>query len=374
MLKVYFTASTSINGELKPNYQAIIDEIQKNNCELVSGQQIINSKLLAADKTKSKKEIFEREKKLIDQSDCILAEVTKPSLGVGAEVEHALSRGKPVLALVLEKHENLLSPIIAGNPSENLFIDLYNMGKLPYAVRDFLQHIQTVKRKKGTLIVIDGNDGSGKTIQANLLVSYLKRNNYPTKYMDFPQYYTSFHGNTVGKFLRGEFGKIGQVSPYLASLAYALDRASAKREMEGFLTKGGYIVANRYATSNMAHQGAKFSSENKREEFLKWVYDLEYKVHKIPREDIVIYLFVPYQIAQTLNKKKKNRSYLSEASKDIHENDRNYLMQAEAMYLRLAKIYKHWVRVDCVESQRILSPEEIHIKVLEILKERKLLL
>ena len=79
MLKVYFTASTSINGELKPNYQAIIDEIQKNNCELVSGQQIINSKLLAADKTKSKKEIFEREKKLIDQSDCILAEVTKPS-------------------------------------------------------------------------------------------------------------------------------------------------------------------------------------------------------------------------------------------------------------------------------------------------------
>jgi dTMP kinase len=83
----------------------------------------------------------------------------------------------------------------------------------------------------------------------------------------------------------GEFGNIDQVSPYLASLAYALDRATIKREMTDFLAKGGYIIANRYATSNMAHQSAKFTDEKERKDFIKWVYELEYKVHRIPKEN-----------------------------------------------------------------------------------------
>ncbi|KXK11950.1 MAG: thymidylate kinase [Microgenomates bacterium OLB23] len=80
------------------------------------------------------------------------------------------------------------------------------------------------------------------------------------KSVDFPQYYSSFSGKTVAMFLRGDFGELNQVSPYLASMPYALDRASVKEEMEEFLAKGGIIIANRYATSNMAHQAAKISS------------------------------------------------------------------------------------------------------------------
>ncbi len=373
MLKIYFTASTSFAGEFKSIYKKIVDLVEKYGGELTSGKQIIDKNLLKKDKKLGKEQIFQREKELINQSDCIIAEVTKPSLGVGGEIVYALIQNKPVLALVGENHEDLLSPMLAGNPSENLFLDYYNAEKIIYIIRDFLQHIKALKDKKGKLIVIDGGDGSGKTTQAKLLVDYLKKQKYPTKYVDFPQYYNSFHGKTVAKFLRGEFGDIKQVSPYLASLAYALDRASVKQEMDDFLKKGGYIVANRYATSNMAHQGSKFKNVKEREEFLKWVYELEFKIHRIPQEDIVIYLYVPWKVGSRLTQNKGYRKYLAGNKKDIHEQDINHRINTENMYLEFAKRYKHWVKIDCVLQGKLLPREKIHEKIIEILKNKSVI-
>ncbi len=226
---------------------------------------------------------------------------------------------------------------------------------------------------KGKLIDIDGGDGSGKTTQTELLINYLNKQGIPAKLYDFQQYYNSFHGKTVARFLRGEFGKIDEVSPYLASLAYALDRASVKNEMEDFLNSGGIIIANRYATSNMAHQSAKFKDKKQQEEYLKWVYELEYKVHKIPKENAVIYLYVPWEIGMYLTKNKLVRHYLNGENTDIHEKDLLYRQAVEKMYLQLAKNNKHWIKIDCVENGKLLSPEEIHQKVLKELDKRHIL-
>jgi len=229
-----------------------------------------------------------------------------------------------------------------------------------------------INTKKGRFIVVDGGDGSGKTTQAKLLIDYFKKIKIPVQHFDFPQYYNSFHGKTVARFLRGEFGNIDQVSPYLASLAYALDRASVKKEMDKILNTGTYIVANRYATSNMAHQGAKFKDEGQREDYLRWVYELEYKVHKIPQEDIVIYLYVPWEIGLKLTTKKGEREYLK-GKEDIHEKDLLFRKASEEMYLKLAKRYKHWVKIDCVQDNRLLTPEEIHEKIIRVLKSKGLI-
>lgn len=227
-------------------------------------------------------------------------------------------------------------------------------------------------RKRGKLIVIDGGDGAGKTTQATMLLSFLKKHKFSTKYFDFPQY-RSFYGKTVAKFLRGEFGAINQVSPYLASLAYALDRASVKDEMEDILKKGGFIIANRYATSNIAHQGAKFTDQNKKEEFIKWEYELEYKIHRIPKEDIVIYLHVPWKVGLKLTEKKGIRTYLYGKKNDIHEENLAYRKKVEKMYLSLVKRYKHWVKIDCVVDGRLLSPTEIHKKLIDLLTRRSVI-
>lgn len=226
--------------------------------------------------------------------------------------------------------------------------------------------------KNGKLIVIEGGDGSGKTTQAKLLIKYLKKYDNRVKYMDFPQY-KSFYGKTVAKFLRGEFGAIDQVSPYLASLAYALDRAAVKNEMEEFLEKGGYIIANRYATSNMAHQGAKFKDSISQSDFLNWVYELEYKIHRIPKENIVIYLYVPWQIAVTLTRQKGERQYLLGKTKDIHEKDDSHRIAAEKMYIKLARKYKHWVTIDCIENSKILSTAIISEKIINTLKQKRVI-
>lgn len=371
MLKVYFTAATSYDGELHKQYNKILSFLKKSRVHLLSGEQTVRRDLLAKDAHLTKKQIFEREKRMIEQADCVIAEVSKPSLGVGGEIVYALVREKPVLALLLDNYEDKISPMLAGNPSDNLFIEHYHLSKLSFTVKDFLAHVKATKSRRGKLVVIDGGDGSGKTTQANLLVTYLKSKKIPVMHVDFPQYYSSFHGKTVARFLRGEFGGIEQVSPHLISLAYALDRASIKNEMEKFLKKGGYIIANRYATSSMAHQAAKMNDKKKQDELLKWIYELEYKVNKIPKEDIVIYLYVPWEIGLYLTKNKPVRHYLEGENTDIHEKDLQYRRAVEKMYLVLSKRYKHWVKIDCVANNKILPPQLIQTKLHKILREKK---
>lgn len=368
-MKIYFTASTTYDGKLKNNYKKIFSLLRKYGA-MLSGQQIIDDKLLKKDQSLSKKAIFKREKELIEQADCVVAEVSQPSHGVGGEIVYALIKEKPVLALLFENYEDRISPMIVGNPSDNFFFEYYTEEKLPYVLKEFISHIKLAKKRKGKLIVIEGGDGSGKATQAQMLVEYLKKRKIPVKYVDFPQYYSSFHGKTVARFLRGEFGTIDQVSPYLICLAFALDRASVKKEMDDFLEKGGIIIANRYATSSMTHHGAKFNEKRDRQEFIKWVYDLEYKVNKIPKENLVIYLYVPWQIGLSLTQNKPARAYLEGKTSDIHEQNIDYRKSVEKMYLHFSTFYKHWVKIDCCQNGKILPRQVIHQKILQVLKEK----
>jgi len=41
------------------------------------------------------------------------------------------------------------------------------------------------------------------------------------------------------------------------------------------------------------------------------------------------------------------------------------------MYLELAAKNKHWVKIDCVENDKILPPDVIHQKILDILKKKE---
>lgn len=370
-MKVYFTAATPGNGETV-QYRSIISKIRRFGHTIISGEQIVSKVALNEDLKKHPEAIFQREKQGIDQADCIVAEVTKPSSGVGGEIVYALVNHKPVLALFYKDAENLLSPMIAGNPSEHLFIEHYEDDNVAIILKHFFSQVAIQKKRKGKLIVIDGGDGSGKATQSELLAAFLKKNGFRVKYMDFPRYYSSFHGRVVGRFLSGEFGGLDAVSPYLAALAYALDRAGAKEEMDSWLTHGGIILSNRYATSSMAHQAAKLP-EAKRKEFIEWLDEMEYKVHKIPREDIVVYLYVPWKIGYELTQKKEARKYAN-GGMDIAEKDMRHRQESEAMYLKLAKERKNWVKIDCVDKDGKLLPKDvIHRQIIDALLQRKLI-
>jgi dTMP kinase len=226
--------------------------------------------------------------------------------------------------------------------------------------------------KKGKFIVLEGTDGSGKATQLELLGNFLKTHGYKVKQVDFPQYYTSFFGKLVGRFLKGEFGGINEVSPYLASLTYAGDRFEAKERIRTWLDQGKFVISNRYVGSNMAHQTVKLPKKEQLK-FLRFLEKMEYKVFEIPREDVVIVLYVPVNIGQKLVNNKEKRKYLGRKL-DIHEADFSHQQKASEMYLRLVKRYPYWTKIDCCDRRRKLrKPEEIHKLVCQVLKKKKII-
>lgn len=206
------------------------------------------------------------------------------------------------------------------------------------------------------LVVIEGIDGSGKGTQLNILLKYLSEKNIDHASFDFPQYGKTFFGNFAGRFLNGEFGHFNQINPYLASFPYAADRWQVKDKIWKAINEDKLVVCNRYTPSSI-YQAVKIEPKE-REKFLKWVETLEYEIFSIPRPSLIIFLYVPLTIAQTLIAKK---------TKDQYEKNVDYLKKVESTYLEIVKNNSNWVKVDCTENNQILLPEIIHDKIIEVL-------
>ena len=146
---------------------------------------------------------------------------------------------------------------------------------------------------KKMLIAFDGLDGSGKNTQTHLLTDYLEKNGIPYRYVTFPTYddaYSFF----VNKYLSGEFGENpDDVNGYAASAFFAADRyLSFIMDWKKDYDEGKIIIANRYTTANAVHQCSKIPKE-KRDEYLNWLFDYEWKKLGLPTPDKVIYLCQP---------------------------------------------------------------------------------
>ena len=218
---------------------------------------------------------------------------------------------------------------------------------------------------KGKFLVIEGTDGAGKTTQIKLLENALKKANMSYQVIDFPRYKDNEYGKLVRRYLIGEFGSLGNVSPYLASLPYAGDRLLAKPEIEKWLNDGKLVIANRYACANKGHMSAKLPI-GVRQEFVDWLDNLEYKENKIPREDLVVLLFVDPKIAQK-NINTRDRSV------DIHEKNLQYQKKVAKAFLDLSQKEKNWVVVDCGKDDNMRKPADIHREILGILKKKNIL-
>lgn len=220
---------------------------------------------------------------------------------------------------------------------------------------------------RGKLIVIEGIDGSGKKTQTDLLIKRLKKIGKKVLFLDFPQYYTSFFGNLVSRYLKGEFGDIYQVNPYLISVIYAADRWEAKEKIHRALAKGEIVILNRYSISNMAHQAVKIAS-SEREDYLDWERQMEYDIFEIPREDLVIYLDVPAGIGQKLIGRKQARGYVGGKKKDIHEKDLRYQHEVRKQYLGLSRYNPHWRVINCIKNGKMLPVEIIQEKIWQVVR------
>ena len=182
----------------------------------------------------------------------------------------------------------------------------------------------------------------------------------------FPRYNTPT-GRIIGGPLLGKpeicqsyFAEPANVDPITASLFYAADRRYNLPLIRKYLNVGSLIL-DRYVESNMGHQGGKIRNPKKRLEFYKLLEKLEYDLCSLPKPDLTIFLYMPFEKGIELKSKMNTQ-------KDEVEKDYNYLKNSEDAYLQLSELY-NWKKIDCIKNNRIRFPWEIHKEVYDTVKE-----
>lgn len=221
---------------------------------------------------------------------------------------------------------------------------------------------------KGKLIIIEsGSDASGKATQSKKIYDRLISEGKSCMKITFPDY-DSDSSALVKMYLNGDFGtNPNDVSPYISSTFYAADRyASYKTKWGKFYDEGGIIISDRYTTSNMVHQAAKLKEEEK-DKFLEWLYDLEFGLYGIPEPDLVVFLDVEPEVSQELMKNRMNK-ITGEEEKDIHESNKEYLVNSYKNSLYVADKYK-WNIIKCCKDYKLRSIDDINNEIYDVIKE-----
>lgn len=211
----------------------------------------------------------------------------------------------------------------------------------------------------GKLIVIEGTDGSGKSTQFRLLTQRLNQEGKAFEQLVFPQY-SEPSSALIRMYLGGEFGTHpGDVNAYAASAFFAVDRYASFQKVWGqYYKDGGLIVSDRYTTSNAVHQASK-EPEEKRADFLAWLYDFEYDKLGLPRPDLVIYLDVPTDFTEQLMRRREQDTH---THADIHEQDTSYLATCRHIGRSAAAFYG-WTMIQCVRDGKMRTIEDIHEEI-----------
>ena len=222
---------------------------------------------------------------------------------------------------------------------------------------------------RGKIIVIEGTDCSGKETQTRLLVDKLTNDGLKVKRLSFPMYDTPT-GKIIGACLLGkpqmceellkdehsffpEGG--GNIDALAACDLYAADRRYNLPKILKYLNDGYIVIIDRYVTSNMAHRGGLIKSKKERIKMYEKIELKEYVINELPKPDKTILLYLPYEYACELKKKR-------EELPDEAESNIEYLKNSERAYLELAELYNYDV-INCVSNNQIRTIEDINNEV-----------
>lgn len=212
------------------------------------------------------------------------------------------------------------------------------------------------------LIVLEGLDGSGKATQAARLAEHLAASGERSLLVSFPNY-ESDSSALVRMYLSGALGEAGQVNAYAASSFYAADRyISFETGWKKEYLAGYTIVADRYATSNAAHQMSKLPREEW-DDYLRWLEDYEYDRMKLPRPDLVLYLDMHPDISHTLIVRRGDGNG---ENRDIHEEDLGYLRACREAALYAGRKLG-WRILRCYEGGEPLPVDKVFAAILRLM-------
>jgi len=240
----------------------------------------------------------------------------------------------------------------------------------------YLLYLYLSKKIKMKLIVIEGLDAAGKSTQIEKLRAFCTEKGLEHEFIHFPRTSTPYFGELISRFLRGEFGQVNEVDPYLVAMLYAGDRKDVSDNIYSWLRAGKYVLLDRYVYSNIAYQCAKISNKREREALKDWIFNLEFKHFGIPVPALNIFLDVPFEF--TANKLRNSRSgfdrkYL-DGNNDIHESNLEFQKQVRQVYLDTAAGDDTLEIINCSkDTGTILSPDEIFKQIIILLQKNEII-
>lgn len=135
-MKAYFACSISGGRQDEEIYQHLVRRLLDYGLEVPTAH-IADTGIEVIDGQEDPRDIYQRDVDWIAESDLLIAEVSTPSHGVGYEIGHALSLGKPVLCLY-DQNANV-SKMITGNPHPLLTVQPYkDLEAADKLLRDYL--------------------------------------------------------------------------------------------------------------------------------------------------------------------------------------------------------------------------------------------
>ena len=215
-------------------------------------------------------------------------------------------------------------------------------------------------------IVLEGLDGAGKSTQIRMLRQLFADRGVESEYVHFPRFDSPVYGQLIARFLRGEFGGVQEVDPYLVALIFAGDRADAAPQIRQWLAEGKAVVLDRYVYSNVGFQCAKLPAGEERDRLADWIVNLEFGHNALPRPDLSLFLDLPFAFTERkLSEVREgdDRDYL-QGGQDIHEASLQLQQDVRSVYLASAAKDPSLRVVDCSDASGAMeSPEGIFAKI-----------
>lgn len=121
-MRVYFAGTIMGERSHVAMFRRIVEHIQSRG-HVVPTVHVTRDNVLEEEAANTPQEVYERDAAWIRESDCLVAEVSTPSLGVGYEICYALTHGKPVLCLY--QRGRPLSKMILGCTEPGITVRAY---------------------------------------------------------------------------------------------------------------------------------------------------------------------------------------------------------------------------------------------------------
>lgn len=226
------------------------------------------------------------------------------------------------------------------------------------------------------LLVIEGIDGAGKSTQIKLLREFLRNTGFKNEYLHFPKTDAPYFGELIARFLRGEFGSLSEVDPYLVAMLYAGDRKDSAPLIEGWLREKKFVLLDRYTYSNVAYQCAKLGDQAEQEKLMNWILSLEFNHFAIPKPDLNVFLDVPFSFTEKKllsDRSGSDRDYLK-GNKDIHEESLSFQRKVRDMYIRVSAKDSNLAIINCSNNKgEMLPPRDIFESIVKLMKQRNII-